>query len=501
MKRTKINCWQFRRCHRGPRSKSPCPAAVDASCSGANAGLNAGRICWTVSGTFCHGPDPEVFPEKRDLCADCPFFELVAKEEGEYFQPTKLAQGIDVIPDLQSRLSQVESLMAVHDRLLAGSDLPALLERITREAKKVTHARRSLVLLAKGNPPKLWGRFKVKGESQEVSIPIDENSVVGYVALNGKIVNVTNPYERSGAGGEEPAFNKSFDKTCNCKTQALLAVPIRDRNGKVIGVITAVNPSKGYFSQDDEWFLRKYAVEVALAVEKAGFLGEAVVAARLSSIGETVAALSHCIRNITHALRGASYVIKKGLERNRIEDIRTAWEIFDRNVEKLASLSTDVLTYNPDRRDEMAVSNLNDIIRDVIGLLSVEATAKAIKLESYLDSGLEQCYFSKRGIYRCLVNLIFNAFNACPPSGGTVAVRSRRTPTGEAVISVSDNGRGMDEKTRSEIFETFKTSDLTHGTGIGLPTVLDIVNKHHGRIEVDSEPGKGTTFRILIPVG
>jgi signal transduction histidine kinase len=66
------------------------------------------------------------------------------------------------------------------------------------------------------------------------------------------------------------------------------------------------------------------------------------------------------------------------------------------------------------------------------------------------------------------------------------------------MISVSDNGRGMDEKTRSELFDLFKTSRPGSGTGLGLPTVADIVREHNGRIEIDSSPEKGTTFRIYI---
>ena len=63
---------------------------------------------------------------------------------------------------------------------------------------------------------------------------------------------------------------------------------------------------------------------------------------------------------------------------------------------------------------------------------------------------------------------------------------------------VSDNGRGMDEKTRLELFEAFKTTKQGFGSGLGLPTVADIVNKHNGKIEVDTAQGKGTSFRVHI---
>ena len=66
------------------------------------------------------------------------------------------------------------------------------------------------------------------------------------------------------------------------------------------------------------------------------------------------------------------------------------------------------------------------------------------------------------------------------------------------MIGVSDNGRGIDEDTKCELFDLFKTSKPGRGTGLGLPTTADIVKKHNGRIEIDTKLGKGTTFKIYI---
>jgi signal transduction histidine kinase len=98
------------------------------------------------------------------------------------------------------------------------------------------------------------------------------------------------------------------------------------------------------------------------------------------------------------------------------------------------------------------------------------------------------------------VNLVVNAFDACPVGGGHVAVVTECSG-GDAIIRVSDNGAGMDPDTKERVLETFATGDKTRGSGIGLPTVLDIVERHGGRLEVDSAPGKGSTFTISIPRG
>ena len=77
-------------------------------------------------------------------------------------------------------------------------------------------------------------------------------------------------------------------------------------------------------------------------------------------------------------------------------------------------------------------------------------------------------------------------------------VYTKRTGEKELMISVSDNGRGIDEDTKCELFDLFKTSKPGRGTGLGLPTTADIVKKHNGRIEIDTKLGKGTTFKIYI---
>jgi signal transduction histidine kinase len=495
----KLNCWEFRDCERGPGTKNMCPAPADTTCDRANSGTNAGRICWCVGGTFCSGQPECDFAQNIDSCLSCKFFQYVQAEEGPRFQLLKLAQGVFDVSGLQAMISHLEAMMRIHERVHSHFDLEQAIKDITDEAKSVTCAQRSVVFLIGGNPPELRGEFTMRGERIRVTMPIDENSVVGFCALHNKAANLRDVYERNRSGPGEPRFNKQFDKRCRCETESLLAVPIRDSRQRVIGVITAANSLKGRFSSDDQWFLQKYATEVALAVEKSRLLEQSLFAARLTSVGETAAALSHCIKNIAHAMRGSAYVIKRGIELNRMDNVKAAWEILDRHVEKLADLSLDLLAFDPERALEAETADLNETVDHVVRLLTDEARTRSIKLEACLGRGVETCRFDPRLIYRCLINLIMNAFDACMPKAGTVAVLTGRTAQGDVMITVSDNGRGMDDRTKEQIFKLFKTSKGRGSFGIGLPTVLDLVKKHNGRIEVQSELGKGSTFTILIP--
>ncbi|MFC1485603.1 ATP-binding protein [Candidatus Latescibacterota bacterium] len=499
----KINCWDYLHCNYGPDSEHPCPTAVDGTSDGVNNGGNAGRICWTITDTLCFHQPMGRFAEKKKICYSCGFFHRVRKEEGSSFHLFKLAQGIKKQRELRTTISQIENLIDIHGRLHSDFDLNKTLMEITAEARKTTGAQRSVVFLLKGDPPALHGEFTLRGEKSKVVIPIDDNSAVGYAVSHNHVVNLRNIYglrnvPRGSKYFHSPIFNKSFDKHCNCETHSLLAIPVQNSEKRVIGVITVANSKKGFFSADDEWFMSTYAIEVALAIEKQRFLQQSYAALRLSSIGETVAGLSHCIKNIAQALRGSSYIIRKAIESNNVRDIKVAWEILDKHIESLANLSLDVLTYEPAAPQKGKEIGLNDMIHHVIKLFQEEARARAITLKMRLGKSVDPCKFDAQAIYRCLVNLINNAFDACPLSEGVVTLSTKRTGAKEVMMKVADNGRGIDENVKLELFDLFKTSKPGKGVGLGLPTVADIVKRHNGRIEVDTKPGGGTAFKIYI---
>ena len=484
-------------CGRGLGQAEPCPAALDVTSAGVNGGINAGRICWMVPGTLCFGEPQGDFVDKQETCLNCRFFQQVRDEEGAEFRFVKLAQGIRDAELLHARITQVESLMGIRDRLRARFNLDAVIAEITRQARVLTQAQRSLVLLLRGSPPRLHGEFRLRGKPTRVDIPFDESSAVGYAAVNNTVVNVKDPY-RGRVQQDGVPFNQAFDEACQCRTNSLLAVPVRDSDNRVLGVITAANSGKGSFSRDEQWFMERYAVEVGLALEKTRLLEDAVAAGRMASISESLAGLSHFLKDVAHALVGTSFIIRRAIERGRMDDVESAWEILDRHVKRLADLCRDVLTHDPDRPDEICPGNLNDTIADAVSLLQAEARTRAVELTTDPGTGLSRWPHSKRGIYRCVVNLVVNALDACLPGGGHVSVATECREA-EAVVRVSDDGRGMDAATRQEVLGTFKTGDKARGAGIGLPTVVDIVERHGGRLEVDSEPGKGSTFVIFLP--
>ncbi len=492
----KANCWEFLGCDYGPGSPEPCGAVTDVASDTINGGLNAGRLCWAVVGTLSGGSSLAPCAQQTS-CLDCDFLGLVRSEEGPSFQLLKLARGVLDSEELQRTIVNLESLMSVHERLRSRFDLKRTIRQITEEARKVTGAQRSIVLLLGGDPPALRGEVTLRREPNEVVIEIDERSAVGYAALHNQMVNLRDIYETD-RPESFPTFDRSYDEQCHCRTHSFLAVPINDPQDRVIGVITGVNAKKGYFSSDDAWFMGQYATEVALAVEKQKFAQQSFSAVRLASIGETIAGLSHCIKNIAQALRAGSHVVKRALRSDNLTDVKVAWEILDRHIERLADLSMDVLAYDPVVRQRSGELGLNELVGHVAELFREEAHARAIEITFEPGDGVDPATFDPMGVYRCVVNLVSNALDACPLSEGLVVVSTERTRPNEFMLSVADNGRGMDDVTKAALSELFRTSKPRGGVGLGLPTVADIVRRHNGRIEVESAPGEGTVLRVFM---
>ena len=441
------------KCDRGPGAAEPCRAATDAASDGVNGGKNAGRACWVAAGTLSGQKDLGPCAAGTD-CLACDFLHLVKSEEGQAFQLLTLARRVHNPLEFQRTISKVESLMAIHERLRSHFDLDQTVGEITAEARKVTGAQRVLVLLLKGRPPALHGEFTLRGKRHKVRINVDENSAAGFAALHSQIVNLRDIYDVKPTGGV-PVFCREFDEQSHCQTHSFLAISIRDSEERVIGVISAANAKKGHFSSDDEWFMEQYATEVALAVEKQKFVQQSVSALRLGAIDETIAGLSHCIKNIAQALRAGSHIIKRALRSNNVQDIKAAWEILDRHIERLADLSMDVLAYDPAVREHSTAGSLNKLVEHVVKLLREEARARSIQIKLRSGKKVDPAEFDPMGIYRCLVNLIGNALDACPFSQGEVRVSTKRTSKSEFCISVADNGQGMTIERKMADFDLF----------------------------------------------
>jgi signal transduction histidine kinase len=249
--------------------------------------------------------------------------------------------------------------------------------------------------------------------------------------------------------------------------------------------------------------LREYTENLEMLVaEKSRRL---VAAERLAAVGETVAGLSHAIKNIAGALEGGVFVLEKGIELEKRKYLLQGWEMVKGNVEKITRLSLDLLDFGKSTGDNILLSDPNAPAREVAALIQSRSAEHNIELSLDLDEDLVPIHFDPEAIHRCLMNLVVNALDACLAADMGAREPNIRISTTKAdgwgvAYEVADTGCGILPEVREKIFQTFFTTKGAGGTGIGLMLTRKIIDKHRGRINVSSDPDKGTVVSILLPV-
>jgi len=222
---------------------------------------------------------------------------------------------------------------------------------------------------------------------------------------------------------------------------------------------------------------------------------------RLAAVGQTVAGLAHTIKNLLMGLEGGMYMVDTGLSRGDGERLTQGWDMLQRNFEKTAGMVRDFLSFAKGRVPKLALIDPLQLIRDVVALYRDTAKRLGVTLTVEEGKSLFDALLDRDGIEACLTNLISNAIDAVTlqdRATGTVTVRAYDLGS-ELIFEVEDDGIGMESEVARQVFTTFFTTKGGKGTGLGLLTTRKIVQEHGGTIELESEPQKGSVFRIHLP--
>jgi two-component system NtrC family sensor kinase len=283
-------------------------------------------------------------------------------------------------------------------------------------------------------------------------------------------------------------------------------VPILFKN-ETLGVINLYIREGHKRNQREIDFLVAIANTLAGIIRRKRLEQDLVRSERLAATGETVAGLAHCIKNILLPLEGGIYVVEKGFRKNDMEKLHIGWDMVRRNIDKVSNLALDLLTFSKDREPEYESVSPNVITDEVCYLMAswLEDVANAdIDLIRDFDPGIGDAYLNPKGIHRCLLNLVSNAMDACiydknPDKSYRIKVSTRADGNDAVIFQVSDNGCGMDDAVKTQLFTNFFSTKGSRGTGLGLLVTQKIIKEHKGTLSVESEPGQGTTFTMRIP--
>jgi signal transduction histidine kinase/ActR/RegA family two-component response regulator len=311
-----------------------------------------------------------------------------------------------------------------------------------------------------------------------------------------------------------PDASRSNSAVRRADARSILAAPLTERSS-VVGVAYLVrDASRVEFNDVDSQLLGQLGAQVPLTLELARVLrtreraeADARVAQRMDAIGRLAGGIAHDFNNMLAAILVAA---------DAIADQRAPDEVVhDANTIRSAAqrardLTRQLLAFSRGQYLNPQIIQLSQVIQRSVPALQ-RLIGPSIRLELDLDPDLDAVRADPAQIEQVLRNLVANAADAMP-EGGTLRIETARASSSSSdrdgpsaaapcvVMAVSDTGHGMDEHTQAKIFDPFFTTK-THGSaaGLGLSTSYGIVLQSGGRIEVDSKPGLGSTFRIYLP--
>jgi len=237
-----------------------------------------------------------------------------------------------------------------------------------------------------------------------------------------------------------------------------------------------------------------------MAIQNARLVSSRVNTERLAAAGETVAYLSHHIRNILQGMQGGAAVLEMGLDKGDVDTMKSGWAAVRRNLDRIYHLTMNMLTFSKDREPRITTAELNPIIKDVISLARGRAAEKEVSVSEDLGE-IPALPLDPDGMHQVIHNVLINAIEACPARDGRVVVRTRLSDDANCVVlSISDNGQGIPPKARDKLFKAFHSSKGQGGTGLGLAAAKKIVSELHGEIWLETAPAAGTTIHVKLAV-
>lgn len=217
---------------------------------------------------------------------------------------------------------------------------------------------------------------------------------------------------------------------------------------------------------------------------------------RLAALGQLSAGLAHEIRNPLSTIKGSAEVLSKSVDADGAVARELAGFI-STEVDRTNALVTRFLDFARPLALHLDTTDITEVIDEAVAQVEKHTPPLDVSIYKNYSPEIPPFPLDRQLIERVLYNLILNAAQASPPRG-TVTVKTRQT--GDTVeVSVIDRGCGIAPKDRESIFNPFFTTKSS-GVGLGLAIVSKIVDEHGGQIEVESEPGAGSVFRVFLPV-
>ncbi|MEX2088866.1 MAG: GAF domain-containing protein, partial [Bacteroidota bacterium] len=268
------------------------------------------------------------------------------------------------------RLGKLQQLIEASKMVNSTLDLDKLLGLILDAAVKSIEADRGTVFLVDDIKKELWSKVLQGDNMVEIRLPVGKG-IAGYVAETGQTINIPDAYS-------DPRFNPEVDKRTGYRTRNVLCMPMKNKDGKIIGVFQLLNKNDGVFTQDDEQFIDAFSAHASVAIENARLAQEMVSNERLSAVGRMASTIIHDIKNPMGTIRVYAQVMKK--KSGNEEASKLADEMI-RQVDRFVNMTQEILDFT------RGVSSMNiqeldfeEVMNSVLDFIEKDLTKNNVQL-------------------------------------------------------------------------------------------------------------------------
>jgi signal transduction histidine kinase len=390
--------------------------------------------------------------------------------------------------DQVSLLQRYQRLMDIARDLASTLDLNILLNRIVQAAADLCSAEAASILLYDESKQLLF--FDTATNLTEplmrgLTVPV-EGSLAGWIVTNRAPVIISDTQN-------DPRHFGGIAKATQVTTTSMLGVPLIAKN-KVVGALETINKLSGEFTLEDQELLLALGAQAAVAIENA----------RLFQQSDLISELVHELRTPLTSLNTAVRLLVRP---EASEELRkNMGEIINSETVRLSEMTTaflDLARLESGRAQFQArVFDVPSLLEECIGLMHARAQEKKCQITLGIVMGMPSLKADRDKIKQVILNLLSNAIKY-GSEHGTIHV-SADVGQDEIILGVSDDGPGIPPESLPYLFDKFYrvpgTENVAQGTGLGLSICKRIIEAHRGRIEVQSEVGKGTKFIIALPL-
>jgi signal transduction histidine kinase len=415
-------------------------------------------------------------------------------------------QNVRLFTELRESLEQQTATAEILQVISQSpTDVAPVLEAVVSAARRFCGAGDATIVLRDGTELLLANHQGSIGQLLGNRLPLDRSSAAGRAVLDKHTFHI--PDIESAEAAE---LATSIDLSRRTNVRAVLAAPML-REGEAVGCVLLRRPEAGAFTPRQIELLEAFAAQAVIAIENVRLFTEIQEKSRQLEVAsqhksQFLANMSHELRTPLNAILGYTEMMVDGLYGAMPEKATGVLDRVQSNGKHLLGLINDVLDLSKIEAGQLALTVepyvVGDMVTTVLSATESLARTKGIGLGSAVAPGLPTGSGDARRLTQVLLNLVGNAIKFTDK--GSVEVRAAQA--GDMFeLSVVDTGFGIAPEDQKKIFEEFQQVDNTStrkkgGTGLGLSISRKIVELHGGAITVESEIGKGSTFKVTIPI-